>query len=530
MIMNISRSVIASLSGYSEKTASSAKINNVRRNIENLNRTPRLKILFPCLFFGLIIALLLSAPLPGWATGTYTVQLSPEEKAWLGNNYTVRVRVGDAPPWEIDTPNPQGMSVDYLTLIGNQFGINFKFIQAKEIWIDGFNDIAGEHLKYDLLPAVKRTEERLKILAMSDSYLDSPWVIFRRKEAINIYGIEDLRGKKVSVEQGYAMQKILEKNYSKIELIIRESTEDALLALSTGEVDAYIGNLIVTSYMLQSHGITNIKVGSPTPFGSHSQAIVTRKEWAPLISIINKGLKNIPQKEKTRIQNIYSSVRFEYGLRTRDIVKWVVGVAFVFLVILAIIGYWNRRLNREILERLKVEEALSEAKIEAETLAGIDPLTEVCNRRSFFEHGEFIHKEAQRYGRAYAIIMLDIDWFKKINDSYGHKVGDDTLKALTATILKVVRKSDVTARIGGEEFAIIVPESSLDKVFELAERIRRSIMDISILGHNRKITITASFGIAEYVDTDFITVLEHADHALYEAKNQGKNKVVRFKP
>ena len=283
-----------------------------------------------------------------WFGKPQQIQLTPEEQAWLGKNHVVRVRVSDAPPWEINTPKPQGMSVDYLTIIGRQFGINFKFLPGTEAWIDGFNDMAGDHLKYDLLPAVKRTPERLALLAISDDYLHSPWVVFAHEKIFDIFSLENLRGRKVTAERGYVMQKLLEMNEPEIELVIQESTEDALIAVSTMKADAYVGNLIVTSHLIQRAGIINVKVACPTPFGYHSQAMATRQEWTPLISIINKGLTNISQKEKTSIQNKYSAVRFEHGIRIMDIIKWVIGVSSVLLTILSIILILNRRLKREV--------------------------------------------------------------------------------------------------------------------------------------------------------------------------------------
>ena len=310
--------------------------------------------------------ILKESEIPTPEKGKAEVLLTPEEQAWLGKNHVVRVRVSDAPPWEINTPKPQGMSVDYLTIIGRQFGINFKFLPGTDAWIDGFNDMAGDHLKYDLLPAVKRTPERLELLAISDDYLHSPWVVFTHEKIFDIFSLEYLRGRKVTVERGYVMQKILEKNEPEIELVIQESTEDALIAVSTMKADAYVGNLIVTSHLIQRAGIINVKVACPTPFGFHSQAMATRQEWTPLISIINKGLNNISQKEKTNIQNKYSSVRFEHGIRIMDIIKWVVGVSSVLLTILLIIFIWNRKLQQEIIQRKAVEEDLKHTKEEAE--------------------------------------------------------------------------------------------------------------------------------------------------------------------
>jgi ABC-type amino acid transport substrate-binding protein len=209
------------------------------------------------------------------------IMLSADEHAWLAQKHSVRVRVGEAPPWEINRPEAAGMAVDYLRIIAKLFDIDFRFIPAADPWIEGFEDMAGAHRDYDLLPAAKRTGERLATLAMSEDYLTSPWTIFTRTETRDIHALDDLRGRTVAVERGYVMQGLLEATEPAIVLSVQDSTKDALLAVSTGRADAYVGNLIVTDYLMQAHGIVNLKVAGPTPFGEHKQAMVTRKEWPP---------------------------------------------------------------------------------------------------------------------------------------------------------------------------------------------------------------------------------------------------------
>ncbi|MFY9976246.1 MAG: transporter substrate-binding domain-containing protein, partial [Chromatiaceae bacterium] len=230
------------------------------------------------------------------------IPLSADELAWLEEKHTVRVRIGDHPPWEINQPEAQGMAVDYLRIIGKLFGIDFRFVPAADSWAEGFEDMAGAHRDYDLLPAAKRTDARLATLAMSEDYLTSPWTIFTRKDTRDIHDLNDLRGRTVAVERDYVMQGLLEATEPAIVLSIQESTRDALLAVSSGTADAYVGNLLVTDYLMQADGIVNLKVAGPSPFGEHKQAMVTRKAWAPLISLIDKGLNAIPAEQHIAIR------------------------------------------------------------------------------------------------------------------------------------------------------------------------------------------------------------------------------------
>ena len=230
------------------------------------------------------------------------IPLGADERAWLDQKHTVRVRIGDHPPWEINSPGADGMAVDYLRIIGKLFDIDFRFVPAEDSWGEGFDDMAGAHRHYDLLPAAKRTEQRLATLAMSEDYLSSPWMIFARRDRDDIHTLGDLRGRTVAVERGYVMQGLLESTEPAIVLSVKDSTKDALLAVSNGSADAYVGNLLVTDYLLQADGIVNLEVAGPTPFGEHRQAMVTRKAWAPLISLIDKGLNAIPAEQHIAIR------------------------------------------------------------------------------------------------------------------------------------------------------------------------------------------------------------------------------------
>jgi diguanylate cyclase (GGDEF)-like protein len=125
--------------------------------------------------------------------------------------------------------------------------------------------------------------------------------------------------------------------------------------------------------------------------------------------------------------------------------------------------------------------------------------------------------------------MLDLDLFKKINDSYGHRVGDNVLQKISALLLKNVRANDIVARYGGEEFAIIAPETDLKGAAVLAERIRISVQDAEMRIDSVKIKITVSIGVATYLPGNRVVekaeVLDAADSALYESKRNGRNKL-----
>jgi diguanylate cyclase (GGDEF)-like protein len=183
---------------------------------------------------------------------------------------------------------------------------------------------------------------------------------------------------------------------------------------------------------------------------------------------------------------------------------------------------------RTHLELKHTRDELKKALMELEKLATTDPLTGVYNRRQLFKIGEQELQRSQRHNRPLSILMLDIDHFKKINDLYGHSVGDQALIFLTETIIKSLRTSDFFGRFGGEEFVVILPETTLTEALDIAERLRRHIAEISFLSSGQFISLTVSIGVANFETSsaNFDYLLHKADQALYEAKHQGRNRVV----
>lgn len=167
------------------------------------------------------------------------------------------------------------------------------------------------------------------------------------------------------------------------------------------------------------------------------------------------------------------------------------------------------------------------ANEKAERLARTDELTGMRNRRAFYEQGELAVDQAQRYGRPLSAVMLDIDHFKTINDTWGHSAGDEALRALAGVIATSARSTDITGRVGGEEFAIVLPETSGHDAAAQAERLRKDVAELSIRHGGTDITITCSFGVAELETGGSLDrLMARADGRLYEAKAQGRNRVI----
>jgi diguanylate cyclase (GGDEF)-like protein len=162
-------------------------------------------------------------------------------------------------------------------------------------------------------------------------------------------------------------------------------------------------------------------------------------------------------------------------------------------------------------------------------LTTIDSLTQAFNKRYFLQRLDDELKRCLRYGREVSLAMFDIDHFKKVNDTYGHQAGDTVLRDLSKNVANLVRVNDVFCRYGGEEFAIILPESSLDDATVACEKIRKAIEEYTFSHNDTQIPITISIGVKTLDpgagDITPNEMIEAADKLLYEAKQQGRNRV-----
>ena len=180
----------------------------------------------------------------------------------------------------------------------------------------------------------------------------------------------------------------------------------------------------------------------------------------------------------------------------------------------------NLTLEREIEDRRRDHSEL-------EKLAVTDPLTGLFNRRHFFTLGEYELEKSQKSGGLFSMIMLDIDHFKRVNDTYAHAIGDLVLTAIAGLISEHSRKGDLCFRFGGEEFTILLPGIGIEKSVEIAERVRKAIDTTPIEVNAQAIAITASLGVtqAQPQDAGLTAVIARADQALYQAKSAGRNRV-----
>jgi diguanylate cyclase (GGDEF)-like protein/PAS domain S-box-containing protein len=240
--------------------------------------------------------------------------------------------------------------------------------------------------------------------------------------------------------------------------------------------------------------------------GLHIREVIGEKLYALNEPYIKGVLQGEPQHFERAIRDVSGKDRYTQASYIPDISDGRVNGFFVLVA--------------EITEQKRLEKEL-------ETLAQTDPLTKLANRRHFMELTRRELARTGRYGGTLSMLMLDVDHFKRINDSHGHQAGDTVLQKLAELCVQTLREVDIVGRMGGEEFAILLPEADNEQAREVAERLRRIIADSAVPMEQGPICFTVSIGVATTVDpqTDIDMLLNQADQALYDAKHAGRNRV-----
>lgn len=197
--------------------------------------------------------------------------------------------------------------------------------------------------------------------------------------------------------------------------------------------------------------------------------------------------------------------------------QWMVAGAICGALISAPVCYFMNAQSRKIAE---LHSDLQEAYKKLEVKSRIDRMTGLSNRENFIAEVE----TSDLWGW---LVIGDIDHFKRINDTYGHQVGDEVLAKVGGVIRSCVRQRDLSGRLGGEEFGVFLPGASREIVASISERIRSAVADIAVpVRSGPPIRLTISLGIAQRRSSSLLEFMEQADHAMYEAKNSGRNRII----
>ncbi len=446
------------------------------------------------------------------------IVLNNDEVAYLDTN-TIKYCISPASlPYEGLNENGKhsGMTLDYYNIFEKMISAKFELVKTKS-WSESLSYLK-EH-KCDMIALSVETPERKKHLNFTSYYLDVPLVMATRVDVPFINHILDLEGQKIGITKDDAFVKILRQKYPSLNIIEVAGIHDGLDKVKSGQLFAYIDTLAGVGYEFQTNYFGELKIAGKLSESLKLSIAVNKKEDI-LLNILQKVINKISNEMHREIFTKWIPIKYEKGIDYDLIIKIVFAAVFLILLIM----YWNAKI-------IKANKLLKEAQKDIETknkelnqLAITDKLTNIYNRRKLEELIQNELDRNKRFNCTFGLAILDIDFFKKVNDTYGHQTGDQVLIEIAQTLTNNLRKTDFIGRYGGEEFIIICPESNIEGGSALMEVLRSKISQ-----HDFKSikNITASFGLTLSKEDDTLdSIVKRADKALYKAKENGRNKVV----
>jgi diguanylate cyclase (GGDEF)-like protein len=447
-----------------------------------------------------------------WLTGGAgaSLALTDAERAWLDRHPVIRLASDHAwPPFEtIDEQGSyQGIAADYMAILEERLGVDF-VISPRRPWSEITEMLQAREL--DVFSMAMETEPRRAYARFTRPYVSNPMVIVTDDSVGYVNGIEGLIGRTVAIERGYASFDLLSQAHPQLQLRPYPDSLSAMLAVSRGEVFAYVGNIANLSHLVRNHGIANIKVSGQIPF-HFELAMGVRSDWPELVPILQKALDSISLDERNAILQKWISVDVEPA--TDPTLIWQ--VAGVALLLLLGVLYWNLMLKRMV--RVRTAQLQQQAHFDA--------LTALPNRSLALDRLGQLIREGQREGQSSAVLFLDLDDFKKVNDTLGHDVGDHLLVKVAERLRGAVREQDTVARLGGDEFVVLLGGLRAASDAGLVAESLLGCFREAFEHDARQFRFTASVGIAVCPEdgTDSSTLLRNADSAMYHAKRQGRN-------
>ncbi len=452
--------------------------------------------------------------------------LSPEDQQLLKDyieNYG-GIRLSGQPDWfPIDfykiNKGQQGIAADMFSYVSKEMLLPF-VIKKSDSLEESIQDLSKG--RTDVVSAIVPSNDYKQQLAFTKPYIRLSMVIASRNSEFFIGDLRSVENKKIGIVKPCSLDGQLKETYPQVDFIEVESVKEGLTKVRDKELFAFIGTVPSIAYAIKEHKFYNIKI-TGTLQEKLPIAAATRRQDHSLRSLLNRAIMSIDSETKNQIVDNWLVVQMEERIDKTLLWEVLGGAAFLVIVVL-IWAHKERRLSSRISEAY---ELLEQKNIELERLSSINQLTNLYNRHKLDTELEEEIQRASRYGRVFSLIMFDIDWFKNVNDNYGHQAGDTVLKEIASLIRDRVRNTDTAGRWGGEEFLIICPETELSGAAELADHIRS---DIAEYNFSIGIKITISAGVTRFYNGETTKEIIHrVDENLYAAKNLGKNRVVTEK-
>lgn len=452
-----------------------------------------------------------------------SITLTPLEKSYLAQKNSIKMCVDpNWMPFERITKEGryEGIIADYVDLLSKKLGVRFQLIPTKN-YPESMAFFSQN--RCDIIPGEVNRPNLPETVLPTKPYYFAPRVFAVQADSAVVADFNEIAGGRIGVLAESPALKLLPRIYPGVKLIPIESTAKGLRLVESKELDAFVSPLATISHSIRVQGLSGVKIGGAIAKDIPFSALVNKNDRL-LVGILNKAIDSITLDERRAINDKWILVTYEQGV---DYV--LIAQVSAVLVIIILLLFWRSRViqkaNRALVE---AQGQLKEKNIELERLSLTDTLTGLFNRRALEPLVDQEMGRRKRFGHPVSLMILDIDHFKRVNDTYGHITGDEVLAGLSAAVVGVLRKTDTMARWGGEEFAILAAETDLPNAVLLADKVRRHVeeMEFEKVGG-----VTISIGVAEYrTEESYLDWYHRADDALYRAKEAGRNRVEADRP
>lgn len=425
-------------------------------------------------------------------------------------------------PYEgIDQGKHVGISSGFLEFIEEQTDWQFQLVPTAS-WQQTLTYLKQQQCVFT--PMLNYTSRRAEYLSFTDIYSRSPNVLVSRREQPFLQSMEQVGNRSLVIPRGYRLLDYVRQNYPKIHIMLAETEQQGLEMVSSGEADLFIGSMYSINARIQQSGLFNLKIaGWAGPEDQFRMAVTENSKW--MLPDLNRLLAQISDDHRARLYRQWSNMavleQTDRGLTW----QLMVVITLVFGALLARyrwISKYNRELTAKNQQLEKLRNQLLETNKELEFISTHDPLTKLYNRHYFHRHFAPEHRSDAAQGHT-SLIVIDIDFFKDINDRHGHSVGDSILSDLASLLMEGAREIDLVARWGGEEFMIICPDTDCIQARHLCERLASAM---TVYPFSAGVSLSCSFGLTELKPGESIwSAFDRADLALYRVKSEGRNRI-----
>lgn len=441
----------------------------------------------------------------------------------LAHQSKERITIGldmDYPPFSFFNKTvPAGFDVDVIK------EMNQHSSQKMEVTLDTWSAVLADlnSDKIDAIGGILYSEERAKIYDFTRPYNFEPAVVFISKKT-TASSIEDLYDKKMANLKGDALiENVIRTNGLSVVFESYDTYREIFVSLETGKNDFTIAPYSLGMEIINQYGYHNVKpIG--TNIYTYQYRMAVKKGNIEVVNVLNEAIDKMRETNFTD-KNKEKWIKYKNdGISLMEFIKYTLYIVVPIVMIILVLAVYI--LKREIARKTML---LQKQNQELTKLAMLDPGTELYNRRRFYELAEREFLNAKKSGKKFGLLMIDIDWFKKINDTYGHNVGDQVITDFAQKCRQCFRTRDVICRFGGEEFIILLPMTEEARVSKIAERIRMIVSEEEIIipdGQSVKYTISIGATTFTMHDEEFEQIVKRADDALYQAKEAGRNQII----